>query len=264
MESLSLTLIQKDIFWEAPERNINSIKTMLQNLKYSSDLIILPEMFNTGFTKNSALAENIDGITVSFMKEEAKKNNAVIAGTIAMKYHNDIYNMFVWVQPDDILYCFPKRHLFTPGGEHTLYKPGKEKPIFNYKGWKILPLICYDLRFPVWSKNKVNQNNELSYDLLIYTANWPTARDFHWQTLLQARAIENLCFVAGCNRTGIDGNNYSYKGNSLIIHPNGKILATGNDATQKAVHYTLSKTELISYRNSFPFWKDWDKFNIVT
>lgn len=262
MESLSLTLIQKDIYWESPERNIRALKSMLEKLKHSSDIIVLPEMFNTGFTKNISLVEDFNGNTMSFLAEEAQKNNSVFAVTIPIKHNGNIYNMFIWMKPDGTYNFFPKRHLFSPGGENTVYKAGTEKPIFTYKSWKILPLICYDLRFPVWSKNTV-KNNEFNYDLIIYTANWPSARDYHWQTLLKARAIENLSYVAGCNRTGIDGYNLSYKGNSLIIDPSGKVVADGGDAIQKAIHFSLSKTELSSYRNSFPFWKDWDNFEIL-
>lgn len=262
MESLSLTLIQKDIYWESPERNLRAFKTMLESIKHSSDIIVLPEMFNTGFTKNISLVEEFNGLTINFLTEEARKLNSVIAVTIPLKYNGNIYNMFIWMKPDGSYEFFPKRHLFSPGGEHTVYKSGLEKPVFTYKGWKIMPLICYDLRFPVWSKNIV-KNNEFFYDLAIFTANWPSARNYHWQTLLKARAIENLAYVAGCNRTGTDGYNLSYIGNSMIIDPSGKVLADGGETLQKAVHYSLSKTELVSYRNSFPFWKDWDKFEIL-
>ncbi len=262
MESLSLTLIQKDIYWESPERNFKAVSNMLETLKFSSDIIILPEMFNTGFTKNTSLAEDFNGITMNYLSNEANKNNAVIASTIPIKYNNALYNMFIWMKPDGTYDFFPKKHLFSIGDEHTVYKAGKDKVVFECKGWKILPLICYDLRFPVWSKNIV-KNNEFLYDLIIYTANWPSSRHSHWEDLLKARAIENLSYVAACNRTGTDVHNVSYKGSSMIIAPDGKILANAGETLQKAVHFSLSKTELASYRNSFPVWKDWDKFEIL-
>ena len=215
MENLKVTIIQPDIIWENPGENLTKYSTTIAAAG-KTDLVILPEMFTTGFSMNSEnLYELMDGPTVNWMKYTAKFNKTAIIGSLIIKENGKIYNRAVWVFPDGSVSYYDKRHLFTMGQEHLHYASGKEKLLVEYKGWRICPLICYDLRFPVWSRNTDN------IDLLIYVANWPAVRSQVWKTLLLARAIENQVFCMGVNRTGIDGYGIKYSGDSAFIDAKG-------------------------------------------
>ncbi len=257
MNNLRVTLVQTDIIWQNINENLNHIESLLKQKTLSTDLIILPEMFNTGFTMEpDKVSEDMNGTTVTFLRRIAQEHNADIAGSIPVKENNNFYNRLVWVKPDGALFTNDKRHLFRMGGEDKIYTAGDALLTVNLNGWKIRPFICYDLRFPVWSRN-----SGLEYDLAIYSANWPAKRDFHWETLLRARAIENQCYVAGVNRTGSDGNRIVYNGKSTVIDYYGNILYSADDS-ESVYTIELSRSELLAYRESFPAWKDGDEFTL--
>jgi len=257
MKNLTITIVQSEIIWHDAKANLSHLENIIKRNYTHTDLIILPEMFNTGFTmKPSDAGENMNGAAVSFLRRMAKEINADITGSIAIKENGLFYNRLVWAKPGGELFTSDKRHLFRMGGEDKVYSPGNSHLTVDLNGWKIRPFICYDLRFPVWSRNYA-----LQYDLAIYPANWPAKRDFHWETLLRARAIENQCYVAGINRTGSDGNGIVYNGKSAVIDfcGNGKYTA---DESESVSTVELSHEELLSYRESFPAWKDGDEFTL--
>jgi len=250
---LNLSLVQPDIFWEDINSNLEHLDGLLSRVSESSDLILLPEMFSTGFSMNvRKLAETKNGKAFQWMLTKAKQYQSAITGSIIFTENNKFYNRLFWVNPDGNWFSYDKSHLFRMGREDKFYEKGNNRIIVNYKGWRICPLICYDLRFPVWSRN----NN--AYDLLIYLANWPAARNHVWNILLRARAIENQCFVAGVNRVGRDGENIHYVGESCLVHPKG-YLATGiHDPSEQVLNYTISMKELIDFRQKFPVLSDGD------
>lgn len=214
-------------------------------------------MFNTGFTmKPEDVSEEMNGTSIDFLLRLSREVDISITGSIAINENNHYYNRLVWINPDGIIFTYDKRHLFRMGGEDKIYSPGNSHLKVNLKGWNIRPFICYDLRFPVWSRNSM-----MNYDLAIFTANWPAVRDSHWDILLRARAIENQCYVAGINRIGSDSNGLSYNGGSSIIDFFGNTLFHAND--EECVQTVeLSYSGLLSYRESFPAWKDSDKFTL--
>ncbi len=218
-QSLKISLIQSNIFWENIEANLLHYNELISLIDSNPEVIVLPEMFTTGFTMNTeSLAEGFDGKTLNWMRLTASRHNFVVTGSIIFKEDNKIFNRLIWMNPDGSFSIYDKRHLFRMGGEKTQYSRGDSKIIITYKDWKICPLICYDLRFPVWSRNVEG------YDVLIYIASWPSVRDDVWKTLLKARAIENQCFVVGVNRVGKDGQGISYTGGSMMLEPTGKRL----------------------------------------
>ncbi|MEL6942079.1 MAG: amidohydrolase [Bacteroidota bacterium] len=253
---MNITLIQTTLAWEDVDANLVLLAKQLTSITAQTDLILLPEMFTTGFSMNAQqLAETMDGRTIDWMQKQAKKYDAVVAGSFIVKEKEKFYNRLIWMYPNGEYKQYDKRHLFTMAEEHLTYEAGKEKLIVEWKGWKICPLICYDLRFPVWSRNVEN------YDLLIYLANWPATRSFHWKTLLQARAIENQSFIVGLNCVGKDGNGYYYTGDSCIISPAGEWLFQAAD--RKVVHtQNISRSDLDTLRKKLPFLKDQDTFSI--
>ena len=229
---------------------------MLEPLAGQTDLVILPEMFTTGFSMNaSALAEGMNGRTMYWLKAQAQKLDAVVTASFIALEKDRYFNRLVWMKPDGSYECYDKRHLFTLAGEQEVYQPGQKRLVTTWRGWKICPLICYDLRFPVWSRNNEN------FDLLIYTANWPERRNFHWKQLLIARAIENQCFVAGVNRVGKDGLDFSYTGDTAVIDFSGKTHYQLSD-TEGVFTLVLSLEDLQSYRKNLQFLADQDKFEI--
>jgi omega-amidase len=251
---LTVTLVQTDVIWENRIPNLNKIARMLGNLEYT-DLIILPEMFSTGFSMNvENLAEDMNGHTLSWMKEMAYSFQAVIAGSLMIREGSDYYNRLVWVMPDRKIRWYDKKHLFSMGEEHLHFTPGTRQVTVEWKGWKIRLLICYDLRFPVWSYNHDD------YDLLIYTANWPAARHAVWKSLLTARALENQCWCIGVNRVGEDGMGIGYQGDSAVISAKGEARWMGKE--EKVATFSLSLNELQSFRQKFPVLKDRDRFVI--
>jgi omega-amidase len=222
-----------------------------------SDLIVLPEMFSTGFTMDAANNnEQPDGETARWLQNMAREHATALCGSLIIKDGEHTYNRLLWASPDGNTLSYDKRHLFRMANEQDHYSAGKQRLVVQYAGWRICPLICYDLRFPVWSRN----NN--SYDLLIYVANWPAPRSSAWRSLLPARSIENLCYAAGVNRVGTDGNNVNYQGESMITDHLGTVLADGSD-TVTAVNTTLSLDKLDRYRQKFPAWKDADQFTLT-
>ncbi|MBW2961926.1 amidohydrolase [Mesonia aestuariivivens] len=258
MENLNITIIQEDLKWENITANLELFSKHINFLKASSDLIVLPEMFTTGFSMNPMqFAELENGKTLDWLKETAKKNNIAITGSVMIKENSNYYNRLFFVLPNGSYQTYNKKHLFTLAHEEQTYAAGEERLMVEYKGWKICPLICYDLRFPVWSRNTVD------FDLLLYVANWPKKRIAAWDTLLKARAIENMCYVAGVNRVGFDGNHHEYSGHSAIYDMLGEQISTLNEGKVFSETILLEKAKLNETRKRFSFLNDRDEFNLV-
>lgn len=256
-EPLKITGIQSDLHWENPEANH---KHLLEKLRKApkADAYILPEMFSTGFSmETEKLAEPMDGSTHNWMKTTAAELNAAVAGSVIIRDAGKFYNRFLWVSPDGKTAHYDKRHRFTMADEHHHFSAGNAHTITELKGWRIMLQVCYDLRFPVWSRNRNN------YDLLIYVANWPAARAAAWSKLLLARAIENQCYVVGVNRVGTDGKDIDYSGNSAIIDPKGEYIVQGEAHRDEAFSATLNHKDLIDFREKFPVLYDADGFELM-
>jgi omega-amidase len=252
-KKLNLTLIQPDTIWEDIDRNLEHLNGLINRNDAKPDIILLPEMFTTGFSvKNKSLAESINGKAFNWMLEKSKEDNSAIAGSIFFTENDKYYNRLFWINPGGEWFSYDKRHLFTMGNEDHYFEKGNKKLIITFRGWRICPLICYDLRFPVWSRN----NND--YDLLIYAANWPAARNHVWDILLRARAIENQCFVAGVNRVGRDGENIHYIGESCVVHPKGYLVTANHEPSEYILNCTISLYELEDIRQKFPVLNDRD------
>lgn len=257
MEPVKITIFQAYLFWENVEKNLNNLSLRLSALKEKTDLILLPEMFNTGFTVNvEKCAETMDGPTMHWMYDHAKEYNCVVAGTLIIKENDRYYNRFIWMSPDGSFVQYDKRHLFGMAGENNVFTPGNSRIILNLKGWRVCPMVCYDLRFPVWSRNLGS-----AYDLLVYTACWPDKRSAHWRALIPARAIENQTYVIGVNRVGYDGNEIYYSGGSMCISPNGDVVYYKPE-DEDLYTFTLHPADLIKAREQFPFLADADEFSI--
>ncbi len=253
---LHITLIQTVLYWENPEDNLHFFTQKIDQINDVTDLILLPEMFTTGFSmKPEQFAETMHGSTLKWMELMAKKRNAVICGSLMIKDFNSYYNRLVWMPPDGNPEFYDKRHLFGLGEEHDHYSGGSKRLLVKLKGWKIFPLICYDLRFPAWCRNTED------YDVLVFVANWPERRIQAWKTLLQARAIENQCYVIGVNRVGEDGNGVYYSGESSVVDPKGELMFQEADHEQ-VYTATLSYNHLSHIRESLPFLKDMDSFEL--
>jgi omega-amidase len=262
MQDLKICVVQTDLVWEQPEKNIQNLDRKLNNLNGRPDLIVLPEMFNTGFTMNGKdFAENPDGKSFQFLKKKSAELNSVITGSFLCKENNLYFNRLIWMRPNGSFQAYNKRHLFRFGNEHLHFVPGTSRLIVEINGWHVCPLVCYDLRFPVWAKNTFN-DGKFEYDLLMYVANWPEKRKHHWRSLLQARAIENLSYVAGINRIGTDGQGTTHSGNSLVYSPRGEMIYEPSENTESVDIITLLTTELTDYRERFNVGLDWDKFEI--
>ncbi|MFZ0280967.1 MAG: amidohydrolase [Bacteroidales bacterium] len=253
---MKLTIVQTDIVWEEKLRNLERLGEIILSGPSENDIVILPEMFNTGFTMNTGLSEAPGSVTFEWMKSISKKGNFGLCGSYIVREGSACFNRWIFVSGDDDVYTYDKRHLFSPGNEDKSFTPGKRRVVFNYRGFRISPNICYDLRFPVWSRNRND------YDLLINSANWPESRRDVWTTLLKARAIENQCYVAGANRIGTDGEGLKYFGDSVIVNPRGEIIASGGSYTESLVTGEISMDQLESFRNKFSVWKDADDFSI--
>lgn len=261
MSSLTLTIIQTDLVFENKTVNLERLKTKIENIEQRTEIVVLPEMFSTGFSMQPELfAETMEGETVKWMKEIAEANKIILTGSIIIEEDGQYFNRLVWMLPNGQLGYYDKRHLFAYGEEDKHYTGGNKRLIASVKGWKINLLICYDLRFPVWSRQQSGVD-ETEYDLLIYVANWPEKRSHAWKTLLCARAIENQCYVAGVNRVGKDNKNIYHSGNSLVIDPLGQVLYHMADE-EDVFTITLQKEDLDKARTQFPFWKDADDFTI--
>jgi predicted amidohydrolase len=254
MEKMKITLVQPDIIWENPGANLEKYSEMISDID-STDLIVFPEMFTTGFSMQPIiLKEKMNGVTVNWMKKLAAEKNAAITGSLIIEDGDKIFNRVVWVFPDGKIEKYDKHHLFTMGLEPQFYSAGNEKKIIEFKGWRICPLICYDLRFPVWARNAEN------YDVLLYVANWPSPRHHHWKSLLVARAVENQSYCIAVNRTGKDGTGLNHLGDSCLISPKGIAEFLGENECVKTFEITYS--ELHDYRKSFPLLDDRDEFDI--
>lgn len=262
MDQLTITLVQTTLHWENPEANRAMLEEKIAGIT-KTDVIVLPEMFTTGFTMNAAsMAEPMNFHTHKWMKNMATKTGALVLGSVIVKEADQFFNRMIWMEPTGEFKTYDKRHLFRMAHEHETFSAGSSRLVAQWKGWKICPLVCYDLRFPVWSRNRFNkQTQSLDYDLLVYVANWPAARSAHWQALLKARAIENQSFVVGVNRVGRDGKGVLYDGHSVIINPKGETLieSIGEDSIQTL---ELQKQELTEWRTKFPAYLDADEFTI--
>lgn len=254
---LKVTIVQFDIVWENKKQNLDKVEKLISGLKGQTDLVVLPEMFSTGFSMNSAnLAEENSGETISRIKHWSISLGFAICGSFIAKEKEQYFNRGFFISTTHATF-FDKRHLFRVGDEPKYFSAGKERVIVEHKGFKICLLICYDLRFPVWSRNIDNQ-----YDLLIYMANWPMSRTRVWKSLLIARAIENMAYVCGTNRIGKDGIGIEYNGNSMFIDAKGNVISNIENNLEQTETIEISKDELDSFRQKFPVWKDADKFDL--
>ncbi|HJN06882.1 MAG TPA: nitrilase-related carbon-nitrogen hydrolase [Bacteroidales bacterium] len=263
MQDLKILAFQADLAWENPEKNRLEFEKRIDVEFDSHHLIILPETFTTGFPVDpSKYAEKINGPTISWMEKMASSYNTVITGSLLLAKDGKYANTLVWMCPDGTFELYEKRHVFSMGGEHEKISAGTKKLNVNLMGWTIRPMICYDLRFPVWTKNHFDEKNGFEYDLAIYIANWPAVRSYPWKTLLLARSIENQAYTIGLNRVGIDGPGNKYSGDSMIVDPKGMILEQGIEGQEQALSITLSHNDLEEFRNSFNVGLDWDSFTI--
>jgi predicted amidohydrolase len=284
---LHISLIESDLFWENPTQNKNHFEKVFaaffeNEANQKTDVVVLPEMFTTGFTMNTDLAEAFgQGSTLNWMKEQAKKYDIAITGSIIIKEEINIltqkkpktevkfYNRLFFLEPDGNYNYYDKKHLFRMAGEHEVFTEGNSLCLFEYEGWKICPQICYDLRFPVFSRNNLNIDSTGKatdgYDILIYVANFPAARALAWNTLLPARAIENSCYCVGVNRIGKDGKGIDYQGDSAIYNPKGEkmISITENFEGTQILSYEISATDLQEYRKKFAVYLDADDFKLI-
>lgn len=254
-EKLKITIIQSELHWENAEANRAMFSEKIAAIEDETDLIVLPEMFSTGFSMNAEkLAEPTNGSTLQWMVSEAEKYNCAITGSVIISENNQFYNRLFFVFPNGTFKKYDKKHTFTLAKENEVYSNGAERLIVEYKGWKICPLVCYDLRFPVWARNTED------YDILIYVANWPKVRTLAWDTLLRARAIENMAYCIGVNRVGFDGNDHEYSGHSAVYDVLGKQVSTlkfENEFTETVV---LEKENIESNRKHLQFLNDRDAF----
>jgi len=258
MDNLKITTFQAYLFWEKTDKNLQNLSLRLSALREKTDLIILPEMFNTGFTMNVAdCGESMNGKSMQWMKKTAADYDCVVTGSLIITDKGKNYNRLIWMRPDGSFECYDKRHLFALGKEHHTFTAGTKKLIVELKGWKICPVICYDLRFPVWLRNV-----DEAYDLMIIVANWPERRALHWRTLIPARAVENQSYVIGLNRVGHDGNEVYHSGDSMCISPNGDVVYYKRDE-EDLYTFSINGEELTKIRRALPFLKDEDKFEIL-
>lgn len=256
---LTIALIQTSLHWENPNANRVHFQKKIEALTQQPDIVFLPEMFTTGFTMNPApFAETMQGQTISWMQTMAQKINSALTGSLIIKENNQYFNRLLFVTPNGKIEKYDKKHLFSYANEDKHYAPGNEKKTIHYQGWKLCPFICYDLRFPVWSRNTNN------YDVVFYLANWPKSRIQAWDALLPARAIENMAYCVGVNRVGIDGNNVEYIGHSNVFDPLGNNLINPINTTKDSPRFaTLEKKQLQNYSSKYPFLRDSDSFKLT-
>lgn len=261
---LRISLVQGNTRWHDPAGNRDYYGALLAPLAGQTDLVILPETFTSGFS-NEAIdkAEGMDGPTVAWIREQAARLGAAVTGSVQLRVGQGVYNRLLWATPDGELQHYDKRHLFRYGNEHLRYAAGSERLSVDWKGWRINPQVCYDLRFPVFCRNRfdVERPGELDFDLQIFVANWPSARAYPWRTLLRARAIENLCYVAAVNRIGVDGNDLHYAGDSAVIDFLGQPQVEVREVEQ-VVTSTISAAALAAHRARFPAMLDADAFTL--
>ena len=258
MESIRISIIQTDIVWENKQENLRLLHEKLQSLRGITEIVVLPEMFSTGFSMQSKiLAESNSGETITLLKQWASQFQLAICGSYIATDNGQFYNRAFFLTPEGEEFYYDKRHLFRMGQEAEHFSAGDKRLIIPYRGWNIRLLVCYDLRFPVWSRNINN-----GYDLLIYVANWPVSRRLAWDTLLRARAFENQCYVCGVNRTGTDGYHLEYNGGSKVYSAYGEEVASLPDGQEGMTTVTLNLVSLNQFREKFPVWKDADEFHL--
>lgn len=257
MQDLTVTLVQADLAWRDAAANRARLDALLDGIAAPGDLVVLPEMFATGFTMApEAVAEPMDGPTVAWMAATARRLGRTLCGSLAVRDGATFRNRLVWMPPSGAAATYDKRHLFRMAGEHRHYAPGSERLVVAINGWRVCPLVCYDLRFPVWSRGAN------AFDLQLFVANWPAARRGAWRALLPARAVENQCYAVGVNRVGVDGNGVRYAGDSLAADPLGGLLADLG-AEERALTVRLEGAPLERYRDKFPAWQDADRFRLL-
>ena len=256
-KNLKISLIQSNLFWEDANKNLSHFENLLASI-LETDIILLPEMFNTAFCPKSIhLAEKMDGTTVNWMRKVAKNKNCTIAGSLMIQENGKIYNRLLWITKNGAISTYDKRHLFSLIKENETLSKGKDRLIIEEEGWKICPLICYDLRFPVFSRN------DEEYDLLIYLANWPIKRIDAWDTLLKARSIENQCYTIGVNRVGEDGNNVSFNGHSKVFDAFGEEVLSFTKNKEAVLQIEISLDDLKLKRRQLNFLQDVDNFKLL-
>ena len=252
--NLKISCIQNDVITRNPEANRRHLDEMLKSVE-NTDIIVFPETFTTGFPADpNEFAEEVGGPTMQWMREKAAEYNCAVCGTIILK-NNGFYNSFIWMEPDGRYHLYNKRHLFTMGGEIGLNR-GEERITIEYKGWRIRPFVCYDMRFPVWNRNSF-KNGKYEYDLAVFTAEWPEKKSEVWNTLLRARAIENQAYIVGVNRVGIDDSNIKYKGETMILNMKGRVVAQATEG-ECVVTGEINMEDLVAFREYFRVAKDWD------
>jgi omega-amidase len=264
MEDLRISLVQGDTVWHDPAANRAMYAELIAPLAGQTDLVLLPETFTSGFSNEAlASAEDMNGPTVAWIREQAQRLGAVVTGSVQIREGEGVYNRLLWATPDGTLKHYDKRHLFRMAKEHERYASGRGRISVELKGWRICPLVCYDLRFPVFIRNRFGAEapDRFDYDLLLFVANWPSPRRHAWQTLLRARAIENLCYVAAVNRAGTDGNGHGYSGDSVVNDFLGMPLLELDDRAQVATT-TISAAALAAHRERFPAQLDADRFEL--
>lgn len=265
MDKLAVTTVQTELFWEDKITNLNMLGEKINAIQEKTHLVILPEMFSTGFSMQPQnFAENMDGPSVQWMRNWSKRKGVILTGSLIIEENGDYFNRLIWMQPNGQLGFYDKRHCFTLAGEDKYYRAGTKRLITSVGGWRIQVQICYDLRFPVWARQQVHEEDgepSTEYDVLINVANWPAKRSNAWKTLLQARAIENQCYVIGVNRVGTDGFGLEYSGDSTVADPLGDLLYR-QTAVEEVHTITLEKDKLNQIREKLPFWRDADEFQI--
>ncbi len=262
MQNLKIVIVQADIAWEDIDQNLKNFDVKLNQIVDTPELIILPEMFNTGFTMNVAkCAEDVNGKTINWLKKKAEEKKCQITGSLLFKDGVKIYNRMFWMSPDGSYETYDKRHLFRMASEHHTISQGLIRKIVLINNWKINLQVCYDLRFPVWSKNNY-KNDQYDYDVLLYIANWPELRSYAYKSLLIARAIENQSFVVWVNRVGYDGNGIYHSGDSMVIDPTGNAVAATKTSTEEILYVELNRVTINNLRERFKVGLDWDKFHI--
>ena len=278
MSSLTITIIQPNLHWENKRANLDMLSQKIESIREKTEVVILPEMFSTGFSMHpEMLAEKMDGETIQWMKRIAADKKIILTGSTIIEENEKYFNRLIWMLPNGEYGYYDKRHLFAYANEPQHYAAGNKRLIARVKGWKLNLMVCYDLRFPVWARQSPLPNpvrpfiragsppggeaQGQEYDVAMFVANWPEKRNHAWKTLLQARAIENQCYVVGVNRVGEDGNKIYYSGDSMIVDPLGEILY--QKANEEDIFtYTLQREKLDEVRERFPFWKDADEFNL--
>lgn len=261
--TLNITIVQKNLIWEDKKANLDGFETIIVGCKDKMEVVFLPEMFNTGFSmRPEDLAETMDGEAVQWMKRVASERKIILAGSLMIKEEEHYFNRLVWMLPTGEYGYYDKRHLFAYAGEDAHYTSGQKRLIASVKGWKLNLQVCYDLRFPVWARQAGETEDNVEYDVLVYVANWPEKRVHAWRTLLQARAIENQCYVVGVNRAGDDGSGHHYPGNSMIVDAMGEPVYTAGDQ-EEIFTYSLKIEEVKQVRSKLPFLKDADHFMIT-